>query len=164
MISTFCSCNCVCPSLQPLTQWRPSCWSIWLPPWLAKWSRWAGLIWHCPHQQLALSDVSTPSPQLLAHCCFRQRKSAPSSPPHLAPLLSVGHHYQDSVSIFPASSLLQGWKPSLLWRGAAKTVSLSDGGDVCLCSARQIQDTSRGRAKMCHVEVLWRKLLCNCGY
>lgn len=145
-------------TLQLLTQWRLSCWSTWLPPWLAEWSRWAGLIWLGPHEQLALSDVSTRLPKLLARCCFPPPKSAPSSCSSPAPLLTVARHYQGSVRVFPASSRLQGWKPSLRWSGAAKTVSLSDGGDVYLCSVRQIQGTSRGRAKMCLVAVYIKKV------
>lgn len=138
----------LCAPLQPLPPWHPSSWSTWLPPWLAMWPRWADWIWPSPHQQLVLSDASAPSPQLPAHCSCHQPESAPSRPPHLTPLLSVDHLCWDSVSIFPASSHLQGWKPRLHWRGAAKTVSLFYGGGVCLCSAKQIRDTNRGRVKM----------------
>lgn len=149
----ICSCNWIwivslCPPLQALTPWRLSSWSTWLPPWLAKWPRWIGWIWSSPRRQLVRTGASAPSPQLPAHCSCHQPGSPPSSPPRLAPLLIVDHLCWDSVSIFPAPSPVQGWKPRAPWRGVAKTVSLFDGGGICLCSARRIRDTSRGRAKM----------------
>lgn len=93
------------------------------------------------------SDASALSQWPPAHCSCHQPESPPSRSPHQTPLFIMDHHCWDSVSIFPASSPLQGWKPSHPWRGAAKTVSLLDGGAVCLCSAKQIRDTSRGKAK-----------------
>lgn len=133
--------------LQCLSPWHPLSSDTWLPPFLANWPRWASQIRCCHHQQPMLSDASAPSPQLLVHFCL-QWTEVPSRPPHAAPPLNVVHLCWDSVSISPASSLLQEWKPNLLWRGVAKTVSLFWGGGVFLSTAKLIQDTSNARAKI----------------
>lgn len=132
--------------LQRLSLWHPSSSDTWLPPFLANWPRWASHIWRYHHQQPMLSDASAALPQLLVHFCF-QWTEVPSRH-HAAPPLNVVHLCWDSASISPASSLLQEWKPNLLWKGVAKTVSLFWGGGVCLSTVKLIQDTSNVRAKI----------------
>lgn len=132
--------------LQHLLPWYPSSSNTWLSPCLANWPRWAHLSRGLP-QQFMLSDASTALPLPLVHLCL-QWKEVPSSPAHAVPPLNLLRLCWGNVDMSPASSPLQEWKLNLLWRGVAKTVSLLWGGGVCLCTAKQIQDTNKGRAKI----------------